>query len=159
MRRTEREVLDLEFMHQVLREGREIYLAINSGAAPYVLPVNYVFHDGCIFFHCAREGRKLDLLQTDPRVGFSTAVDIRVENTTTRYRSVCGSGTATRVEDPGLKNEVLKAFAARYQAPCVFPVSAEKFAHTGMVCIRIESMTGKQSRSGEGLRPMPHFVS
>lgn len=157
MRRTEREILNPEFMHQVLRDATEMYIALNSGEAPYVLPVNYVFHNGCIYFHCAPEGRKLDLLRMDPRVGFSTAVDIRVEKTTTRYRSVCGRGIGELVDDPTLKDEVLRAFAARYNAPCVFPVSAEKFAYTRIVSIRIESLTGKYSRLDEGPRPVPHF--
>lgn len=158
MRRTEREILDPEFMHQVLHGAQEIYIAINSDDAPYVLPVNYVFYNGGIYFHCALEGRKLELLRADDRVGFSTAVDIKVENTTTRYRSICGSGTAEFVTDPTLKNEVLKAFAARYKAPCIFPVSEQKFAHTGVVCIHIEKLTGKYSHPGEGQRPMPHFI-
>ena len=157
MRRTEREVLDLEFMHQVLQDAQEIYIAMNSGEAPYVLPVNYVFHKGCIFFHCALEGRKLDLLQTDSRIGFSTAVDIRIEKTTTRYRCVCGSGTVEIINDPIRKNEVLKAFAARYNAPCFFPISEQKFAHTNVVCIHIEKLTGKYSHPNEGPRPMQHF--
>ena len=157
MRRTEREVLDPQFMHQVLQDAQELYIAMNSGVAPYVIPVNYVFHNGCIFFHCALEGRKLDLLKADSRVGFSTAVDIQVEKTTTRYRSVCGCGTAELVNDPDQKNEVLKAFAARYKAPCIFPISEEKFAHTGVICIHIEQLTGKYSHPGEGPRPMPHF--
>lgn len=157
MRRTEREILDPEFMHQVLRDATEMYIALNSGEAPYILPVNYVFHNGCIYFHCALEGRKLDLLRADPRIGFSAAVDVRVEKTTTRYRSVCGTGIGELVDDPALKDEVLQAFAARYNAPCVFPVSAEKFAYTGIVCIRIETLTGKHSRLGEGPRPVPHF--
>ena len=157
MRRTEREVLDLSFMHQVLRDAQEIYIAMNSDGAPYVLPVNYVFYNDCIYFHCALEGRKLDLLGTDPRVGFAIAVDIKVEKTTTRYRSICGSGTVKSVEDPLLKNEVLKAFAARYKAPCIFPISDQKFAHTGVMCISIEKLTGKYSHPNEGPRPMPHF--
>lgn len=157
MRRTEREMLDREFMHQVLRDASEIYVAMNAEGAPYVLPLNFVFHDDCIFFHCAREGRKWDLLKADPRVAFTAAVDIQVEKTTTRYRSVCGTGKAEFVEDPDRTNAVLKAFAARFKAPCVFPVSEQKFAITGMVCIHIVSLTGKYSRSGEGKRPMPHY--
>ncbi|WP_168205953.1 pyridoxamine 5'-phosphate oxidase family protein [Geobacter sp. FeAm09] len=157
MRRTEREISDPASMQQVLRDATEMYIALNSGETPYVLPVNYVYHNGCIYFHCALEGRKLDLLRADPRIGFSTAVDVRVEKTTTRYRSVCGTGVGELVDDPALKDEVLRVFAARYNAPCVFPVSAEKFACTGIVCIRIETLTGKHSRPGEGPRPVPHF--
>ena len=157
MRRTERQMLDPGFMHAVLRDAGEIYLALNTEGAPYVLPVNHVFHEGCIYFHCATEGCKLDLLRADPRVGFSTAVDIAVDGTTTRYRCVCGTGVAEIVSDDVEKTSVLQAIAARFKAPCQFPVSAEQLAATGIVRIRIETMTGKYSRRGEGKRPMPHY--
>jgi len=71
-------MLDPQFMHAILRDAGEIYLALNAPNtvdAPYVLPVNHVFHKGCIYFHCATERRKLDLLRANPRIGFSTAVD------------------------------------------------------------------------------------
>jgi len=143
-------MLDPEFAHTVLRDAEEIYLALNTEGAPYVLPVNHVFHEGYIYFHCATEGRKLNLLRTDSRVGFSTAVDIVIDGTTTRYRCVCGTGVAEIVNNDVEKNNVLKVIAARFKAPCHFPVSAEKFAATGIVRIRIESMTGKHSRRGDG---------
>lgn len=157
MRRTEREITDTAFMHQVLHDAEEMYVAMNAEGAPYVLPVNHIFHKGGLFFHCATEGRKLDLLRADPRVGFTTAVDIQVEKTTTRYRSVCGSGRTEIIEDADLKNEVLRAFAAKFKAPCFFPVSPQKFAITGMVRIHIETLSGKYSRPSEGPRPMPHY--
>ena len=157
MRRTERQMLDREFMHAVLRDAQEIYIAMNAKGAPYVLPVNHVFHEDCIYFHCATEGRKLDLLRTDPRVGFSTAVGIAVDGATTRYRSVCGNGVAEIVTAADVKNSVLKAIAARFNAPCHFPLAAEKFAATGIVRIRIENMTGKYSRRGEDKRPPEQF--
>jgi nitroimidazol reductase NimA-like FMN-containing flavoprotein (pyridoxamine 5'-phosphate oxidase superfamily) len=74
-------------------------------------------------------------------------VDIRVEKTTTRYRSVCGTGLATLVEDDTLKIEVLKALATKYNAPCTFPVPERTLAGTRVVRISIESVTGKHSRS------------
>jgi nitroimidazol reductase NimA-like FMN-containing flavoprotein (pyridoxamine 5'-phosphate oxidase superfamily) len=153
MRRTERQRLDLEFMQTVLRDARELYVAMNAEGAPYVLPMNHVFHEGCIYVHCATAGRKVDLLRADPRVAFSTAVDIAVDGTTTRYRSVCGTGVAEIITDNAeLKNEILRVLAARFQAPCRLPVSEEELARTGVVRIRIEKMTGKYSRREEGKR-------
>jgi len=153
MRRKEREVVEPEFAHQVLRDAQELYLAFNSGdEAPYVLAVNHVLYENSLYFHCATEGRKLDLLRQDPRVGFFTAADARVEGTTTRYRSVCGTGRAFWVEDPEAKGEVLLAIAQRFKAPCSFPVPEEKMARTGVVRIDIETLTAKHSRSGEGPR-------
>lgn len=158
MRRTEREVKDVAFMHQVLQDAAEIYVAMNAEGAPYLLPFNFVFLDGCIYIHCAREGRKMDLLRADARVAFATAVDIQVEKTTTRYRSVAGTGTVELVEDDALKNKVLMALAQRFNAPCKFPVSPAKFSATQIVCIHVATLTGKYSHPAEGVRPVPHYT-
>jgi nitroimidazol reductase NimA-like FMN-containing flavoprotein (pyridoxamine 5'-phosphate oxidase superfamily) len=147
MRRKDREITDQSFMHEVLQEADVISVAFNTGEFPYVLPFNFVLHGDGIFIHCAAEGRKLDLIGRDPRVAFCAAVDIRVENTTTRYRSVCGTGIATLVDDDTLKIETLKALAAKYKAPCVFPLPERTLAATRVVRVRIESMSGKRSRA------------
>lgn len=157
MRRSEREITDTAFMHKVLEEAGEIYVAMNTGGAPYILPFNFVFYQESVYIHCAREGRKWELWRADPRVAFAAAVDIRVEGTTTRYRSVTGDGLAEAVEDPELKNAALRAFAAKYKAPCRFPVSEAKFKATGLVRVTIRTITGKYSRPDEGVRPVPHY--
>ncbi len=145
-------------MEQVLKDAPALCLALNDGGqAPYVIAVNHILLDGSLYFHCAAEGRKLDLLLADPHVGFFAAADIYTEGTTTRYRSVSGTGTAEIVRDPERKEAVLKALAAWYKAPCRFPVSAEKLSITFVVRIRIESISGKHSRRGEGPRPVPHY--
>ena len=149
MRRAERQVCDPEFIQQVLEEAQEIYLAFNTQDFPYIVPVNYVLYEGSLFFHSAYEGTKMDLLRADPRVAFSTAVDIHIEKTTTRYRGVCGHGIAEIVEDANMKNAVLKAFAVRYKAPCVFPVPERMFTHTCVVRIDIKQISGKHSRPEE----------
>lgn len=147
MRRKDREITDPSFMHEILREADVVSVAFNTGEFPYVLPFNFVLYGDSIFIHCAPEGRKLDLIGRDPRVGFCAAVDIRVENTTTRYRSVCGTGIAAPVDDDNLKVETLKALAAKYKAPCVFPIPERTLAATRVVRVRIESLSGKRSRS------------
>lgn len=157
MRRSEREITDTAFMHEVLEEAGEIYVAMNTGGAPYILPFNFVFYQGSLFIHCACEGRKWELWRADPRAAFAAAVDIRVDGTTTRYRSVTGDGLVEAMEDQDLKNAVLRAFAAKYKAPCRFPVSELKFKATGLVRITIKTLTGKYSRPAEGPRPVPHY--
>ena len=37
---------------------------------PYALPIDYIYLDGKIYFHCAREGHKIDALKADNRVSF-----------------------------------------------------------------------------------------
>lgn len=42
-------------------------LAMTDGLNPYIIPLNYgyTYEDGklVIYFHCAKEGRKLDILK------------------------------------------------------------------------------------------------
>ena len=158
MRRSEREVTDPAFMRAVLEDARELYVSLNTGGAPYVFCVNHFLHEGEIYFHCAPEGRKIDLMRSDPRAGFFTAADIRVEGTTTRYRSVYGTGTLEPVSDSALKAAALRSLAQKFKAPCKFPVSEAKFAATMLMHIRVDSMTCKYSRPGEGPRPVPHYT-
>jgi nitroimidazol reductase NimA-like FMN-containing flavoprotein (pyridoxamine 5'-phosphate oxidase superfamily) len=124
-------------------------LAFNSGGASYIVAVNHVFHKNALWFHCAAEGRKLDLMRADPRLGFFAAADIARDGTTTRCRSVYGTGR-DEINDAGLRPGILEAIAERFEAPCRFPVSPEKLGATTIVRIEIETLTGKYSRRGEG---------
>ena len=141
----------------MLFRSQVLYLSLNSEEAPYVFVVNHFFHKGELYFHCAPEGHKLDLMRKDARVGFATAVDVCRDQTTTRYRSVFGYGTLQLVEDAQLKNAALMSLAKKFKAPCRFPVSAPKLGATLVVHLKVQSMTGKQSHADEGPRPVPHY--
>ena len=60
---------------EILNKAESLFVAFQTGDFPYVLPFNHVWLDGRIYIHCALEGRKIDVLRRDGRVGFSTAVD------------------------------------------------------------------------------------
>jgi nitroimidazol reductase NimA-like FMN-containing flavoprotein (pyridoxamine 5'-phosphate oxidase superfamily) len=151
MRRKDKERTDAAFLESVLREAETVCLALNTGAAPYALHVNFIYRDNALFMHCAAEGRKLDLLRADPRVGFTLAVDVAVlpERFTTRYRSVNGWGTAFLVEDPGERRAVFAGLAAKYRAACPDPVPEAMSRQIAVLRIDIQAMTGKQSPPGE----------
>ena len=61
---------------EILNKAESLFVAFQTGDFPYVLPFNHVWLDGRIYIHCALEGRKIDVLRRDGRVGFSTAVDV-----------------------------------------------------------------------------------
>ena len=146
MRRNDRENNAREFIDAVLHDAPFLNLALNGETFPYVVTVNHFMHEGYLCFHCAGEGRKLDLLKADPRVAFSVVADPEMDGTTMRYRSVCGTGFAELVEDATWREAALHSLAAWYKAPCEFPLSRERISETMIVRIRIESMTGKWSR-------------
>ncbi len=43
---------------------------------PYAVPVNYVYHNGSIYFHCATVGHKLDNVHHCSNVSFNVVTDV-----------------------------------------------------------------------------------
>lgn len=74
MRRKEREVKDLSRILQVIEECKVCRLAFSDKKAPYVVPLNFGYEiEGttlALYFHCAKEGRKIERIKNLPRAGF-----------------------------------------------------------------------------------------
>ena len=103
MRKADREVTDIEEKLAALLRCEFLTLALRGEGAPYCVPLNFgaelVGERLVLYFHCAREGVKLEKLAADGRVGFSAARLLRVFNKgvapcgyTADYESVCGEG-------------------------------------------------------------------
>jgi len=108
-----------------------------------VLPFNHVWLDGHIYIHCALEGRKIDVLRRDGRVGFSTAVDVCIirEKSTTHFRSLCGTGRVSEVTDTEEKRRALDAISLRFDARCPRPTPDAALARVNILRIDVESLT------------------
>ena len=74
MRRKDREVIRHADLLDMVARFKVCRLGLWDGREVYVVPLNFGYEerDGSLnlFFHCAREGRKLDILQTRPEVSF-----------------------------------------------------------------------------------------
>lgn len=51
---------------------------IGEDEYPYAVPVNFAYHNGNIYFHCATAGHKLDNIQYCPNVSFNVVTDVFV---------------------------------------------------------------------------------
>ena len=73
MRRKEREVIDYAEIEEIIRSAGCAGLIL-GGMYPYIVPMNFGYENvngrRTLFFHCAGEGRKLDLLRRNPDVAF-----------------------------------------------------------------------------------------
>jgi nitroimidazol reductase NimA-like FMN-containing flavoprotein (pyridoxamine 5'-phosphate oxidase superfamily) len=72
MRRKKEEITNTEHITRILRTAHVGRLATNgSDGYPYITPVNFVYWCDSVYFHCARQGEKLDNIARDPRVCFT----------------------------------------------------------------------------------------
>jgi len=149
MRNWAREITDRAELEQVLARAEVLYLALHDEPAPYLIPLNFAYADGGIWFHCAREGTKLDLIRRDPRVGFSAVADARIVPGAAACdyaacgRSVVGRGSARIVTDPDERRRGLDALMRHYGAGA--PVyRADSIGRACVVRIDVEELRGKR---------------
>ena len=72
MRRFKQQITQ-EACKQILRqEPRGVLAVLGDNAYPYALPMDFVYDDetGHLFFHCAKEGHKLDAIRRHDKVSF-----------------------------------------------------------------------------------------
>lgn len=95
--------LDAAEANEIMNRCTNGVLSVNGdNGYPYGVPVSYAYADGRIYFHCAREGYKVDLLKKDPHVSFTVVAqdDIIPEDFNTLYISAIAFGRARLVDDP-----------------------------------------------------------
>ncbi len=119
MRRKDRE-RDRAFAYAVIDRCEYGTAAFSAGEeGPYCIPLSMVRVGDDLYFHCALQGRKLELLRADPRVcvsfvtGTEPAYEAEKNNYTTYYKSAVVAGTAFEVLDPAEKTAALRALCEK----------------------------------------------
>lgn len=130
MRRTDREVTSLEEQLSIIERCAVCRIALTADP-PYIVPMNFGWHaeNGrlALFFHCATEGRKLELMARSPVVSFEMDTDHQLVTSDSpcgfgfRYASVMGVGRVRMLSEPEEKSGALSAIM-RHMAgiDCVF---------------------------------------
>jgi len=139
-------------MEAILTDGSLGHLAMRDGPGVYVIPINYTYIDGKILLHCALEGKKLDLIRTDPSVCFEvgrqegTPIPHAGDACDNAFESVICWGAARFIEDIDERCAILEAFQARYETPTRKwdPISPEQAARCGAIEITVTRMTGRR---------------
>lgn len=150
--RMKRHQLSKEEISEILSEAQVGRIATQNGNGyPYIVPVHFVFSEGKIYVHGLIKGQKISNIQENNKVGFEVdeMADIipdynNVCDTNTAYRSVIILGTASLIDEPGYKKEILHSIVAKYTPQLLHLSFPEKMVRaTGIIKIQIEECTGK----------------
>ena len=142
------QTLFAEEVERVLAQAPRGVLAVHGeDGYPYALPMNFLYQDGKLYFHCAREGHKLDALTADSRVSFCVMDQgyRREGEWALNIRSVVIFGRVARVEDPDRARHIARLLGQKYY-PNAQAVEAELEKAMDRVLIlelTIDHMTGK----------------
>ena len=158
MRRSQCEVKDNEKIEEILRRCHIGRLAtVGADGYPYITPLNYVYWQGAIYFHCARQGEKLDNIARDARVCFEVDIPLAYKGTDCEpetpacnvhqfYHSVVIRGRAEVVAAVEEKVAALNALMAVHEGVAGFSrISAADpgVAACQVMAVRIERVSGK----------------
>ncbi len=151
MRRKDREITDPAVIEEILKIGETCTLGLVDDGEPYLVPMNYGYVNGAMWFHCAPDGLKLDILKKNPRICFSVVTDYEMvrtpdfSNYTSHYRSVTGWGKVEIMQTDEEMIEGLNVLKdhAGYLENYDYPASVLK--RVVVFRVVIEKMTGKQN--------------
>ncbi len=137
----------------ILKAGSHGVMSTASAQGePYGVPVNYCYSEteNCIFFHCARKGKKLDNILQNPRASFVVIGQQAVvpDRFITHYESALVTGRAALVTDRDEIVEKLIALCDRF-APGQSRRDAviEKYLPAvAIVKVTVDAITGKRNR-------------
>jgi len=152
MRRTDKEITDQDLISRVIQNAQVCRLGLARGNIPYIVPVSFGYDGKAIYFHTAKEGRKIEFLTANNRVCFEFEHGVRAVmhesnpcKWTFSFQSVIGYGhvqelTEIPSEINGL-NEVMRHYSGRD-----WTFTEDNLEGIKVWRITTESLTGKQSK-------------
>ncbi len=67
MRRNDSEITDRKDIDGIIRRCRVCRLAMCDGSQPYIVPLSFGYDGSFLYFHTAREGRKIDIIKRNKK--------------------------------------------------------------------------------------------
>jgi len=149
MRRNDKEMSKEKTLELLIRGEDGILGTISDNGYPYTVVVNYVFLNNKIYFHCAKEGHKLDNIKRNEKVSFTVydIVEVVGEKLTTLYESLVVFGRAKVID---ANREVLLALVNKYSnldQDKILKMIDNEINITSLVEIEIDHITGKIGKS------------
>jgi nitroimidazol reductase NimA-like FMN-containing flavoprotein (pyridoxamine 5'-phosphate oxidase superfamily) len=100
LRRPKQKLSDDRTVEILEKENYGVLSTCGEDGQPYGVPVNFVYENGKIYFHCAMAGKKLDNIALNDKVSFTVTAKsvILQKELSTSYESVVAMGKASLVE-------------------------------------------------------------
>lgn len=147
MRRFKQQLTNEE-CEQILREGKRGVLALSGDEGyPYAVPMDYVYDSGCLYFHSALQGHKIDAIRSCDKASFNVLSEPQAADDGWSYffDSVTLFGRVRVITDEAQRTDKLRLLGNKY-----FPSEEmtesdiqKNAARCAVLELKIEHMTGK----------------
>lgn len=150
MRRTEREIKDKNVINEILSTALICRLAFTGDEYPYIVPLNFGYHNNALYFHCALNGKKIELLKQNNKVCFEIEKSHEIIpddvscKWTTKYQSIIGYGEIEIISDTDEKKKGLDILMIQHGKK-ENKYNDKLLEKIKVLKLQIKSLTAKQS--------------
>lgn len=147
MRRFNQQLTEEECAGILKTEPRGVLAVHGEDGYPYAFPMDYIYMNGKIYFHCAKEGHKIDAISADSRVSFCVMDKGFKKDGDWAFniKSVIIFGKIKTVEDADEVVKIARSLGLKYY-PTAQEVEAEiekAIDRVRILELSIDHMTGK----------------
>ncbi|MCX6255654.1 MAG: pyridoxamine 5'-phosphate oxidase family protein [Bacteroidia bacterium] len=153
MRRNERETSDIQVIEDIIRKADACRIALANGNIPYIVTMNFGYSHGPeprLYFHCANEGRKLEMIRKNKYVCFEMDTDHQIFAGTKgcdwgmKYSSVVGYGNISIITEKEAKETGLNCIMTHYGGDREYFYDEKVLERTTVLRLDIEEIMGKK---------------
>lgn len=147
MRRFKQQLSEQECVDVLTHALRGVLAVHGEDGYPYAFPMNYIYLDGKIYFHCAKTGHKLDALSSDDKVSFCVMNEgfRKSGDWALNIKSVVIFGCVKKIDPSQTAVEIVRRIGLKYYptAEGVEDEIRKAGAHVQILELSIDHMTGK----------------
>jgi nitroimidazol reductase NimA-like FMN-containing flavoprotein (pyridoxamine 5'-phosphate oxidase superfamily) len=155
MRRADREVSDKDEIEEIIGKADVCRIALANDNLPYIVTMNFGYRSEpqrSFYFHCANEGKKLDMIRRNNQVCFELDTDhllIKGKRSCDwgmSFSSVIGYGEITILTENEEKKNGLNCIMKHYSGEGEQHYDETVFERTTILRLDIKEMTCKKKR-------------
>ena len=153
MRRKEKEINDVSEIELIISKSDVCRIALANDNVPYIVTMNFGYSGGNekkLYFHCASEGRKLEMIKKNNYVCFEMDTDHRLStgnqacDCSMEYSSIVGYGHISVVKDREEKKAGFNSIMSHYSTGNEFKYDESSFERSLVLRLDIQQITGKR---------------
>jgi nitroimidazol reductase NimA-like FMN-containing flavoprotein (pyridoxamine 5'-phosphate oxidase superfamily) len=153
MRRKDREITDNNELEEIIYKADVCRIAIANENMPYIVSMNFGYINNpnkTIFFHCASEGKKLDMLRRNNFVCFEMDINHEIVKGKkgcdwgSRFTSIVGYGKIHFVTEYNEKIAGLISIMIHYGGKEEYEFDDKVVEQTTILRLEISEMTAKR---------------
>ncbi len=153
MRRKDKEINGIGEIESIISRSDVCRIALANDNVPYIVTMNFGYSGGeekRLYFHCANEGRKLEMLKKNNYVCFEMDTDHELSRgdqaceCSMAYSSVVGYGILRLVGDDSEKREGFNCIMSHYSPGGEFIYNDASFKRSLVLRLDIEQISGKK---------------